>query len=37
MMECEDCGSDEGFEGYCPYDEDVNGITTKCILCSKCY
>jgi hypothetical protein len=37
-LECEDCGSTENLtEGPCPYDEEIHGIITICVLCENCY
>lgn len=41
-MECDDCGVSKNDdlsveETFCPYNEDVNGTITECILCSNCY
>lgn len=36
---CEDCGKkrEDTRHTTCPYDEEVNGLTTPAILCDDCY
>lgn len=37
-MKCDDCGKEkeDARKTICPYDSDVNGIKTECILCDDC-
>lgn len=33
---CPRCDNEEGEEGTCPYDEDINDKCTECNCCSYC-
>ena len=36
-MTCQMCGSDEGKETICPYDQDVHNKETEVVYCDSCY